>query len=311
MKNKEKNFISAVIYVRNNAKDIENFIQKINNVLCENFLKYEIICINDCSTDDSRERIEKIAKKLDNVSLTLINMSYFQGKEMSMNAGIDIAIGDFLYEFDNVYIDYNINLIMDIYIKALDGYDIVSTYPNKKLKKSSAIFYKLFNMFSNIQYKISTENFKIISRRAINRIQSINMTIPYRKAIYANCGLKMATIKYNVIKNININSDKKSKNERKNNAINSLILFTDVSYKFSIIMSIVMILMTIGVAAYTISIFISSHPIQGWTTTMLFLSFGFFGIFAIQSIIIKYLSIIIDLIFKKSKYIIESVDKLN
>ena len=80
---------------------------------------------------------------------------------------------------------------------------------------------------------------------------------------------------------------------------------------FSIVMSVIMMLVTAIVAIYAICIFLSSNPMEGWTTTMLFLSFGFFGIFAILAIVIKYLSIIVNLIFKKSKYIVESIDKIN
>ena len=43
--NKEKNFISAVVYVRNDEKSLEDLLNKINNSLTENFNKYEIICM--------------------------------------------------------------------------------------------------------------------------------------------------------------------------------------------------------------------------------------------------------------------------
>ena len=43
---------------------------------------------------------------------------------------------------------------------------------------------------------------------------------------------------------------------------------------------------------------------------MLFLSVVFFSVFAILAVIIKYLSILVDLTFKKQKYMIESIEKL-
>lgn len=311
MKNKEKNFISAVVYVCNDERNIKGFFEKIDNVLRENFLKYEIIFVNDCSTDGTVNEIKKISKDISNVSISIVNMSYYQGKELAMNAGIDVAIGDFVYEFDNIIIDYNPELIIDVYKKSLEGYDIVNAMSNKKRYKTSAIFYKLFNKFSNNQYKIDTETFRILSRRGINRIHSMNKTIPYRKAIYANCGLKLTTIKYNSQIKGKAKIIKPVRKEREKNAIDALILFTDISYKFSIVMTVIMMLLTICIAVYTIFIFISSSPIRGWTTTMLFLAFGFFGIFMILAIVIKYLSIIVNLIFKKTKYIIESIDKIS
>lgn len=311
MKNKEKNFVSAVVYVDNDEKNIKNFLEKLDNVLDKNFLRYEIICVNDCSTDNTTEEIKKVKYNKQSASLTIINMSYFQGKELSMNAGVDLAIGDFIYEFDSIIIDYDLNVIMDVYKKSLEGFDIVNASSSQKRNKMSKLFYKIFNSFANNQYKIDTETFRILSRRAINRIHSMNKTIPYRKAVYANCGLKMTTITYNTVLTAKRKIDKKQKKERRHNAIDTLILFTDISYKFSVVMTIIMMLITVGIAIYTIIVFLSSNPVQGWTTMMLFLSFGFCGIFAILIIVIKYLSLIVDLIFKKSKYIIESIDKIN
>ena len=43
---------------------------------------------------------------------------------------------------------------------------------------------------------------------------------------------------------------------------------------------------------------------------MLFLSFAFFGLFLILTIIIKYLSLLLELNFKKQRYMFENVEKL-
>ena len=54
MKNKEKNFMSAVVYINNDEKIVKKFLKQLNNVLTENFEKYEIICVNDCSSDKEK-----------------------------------------------------------------------------------------------------------------------------------------------------------------------------------------------------------------------------------------------------------------
>ncbi len=311
MKNKEKNFISSVVYVRNDEDQIKSFLERLNDLLKNNFEKYEIILVNDGSTDQSVREIKEFSKKIEGASISIINMSFYQGKELAINAGLDMAIGDFVYEFDNVNMDYNSDLIMDIYKKSLEGYDIVIASPNKKRKLTSKIFYKLFNKYSDYPYKIDTETFRILSRRSINRMNSMNKSIPYRKAIQASSGLKITTISYNVIKKYNKKADKYLRKEREKNALDALILFTDVSYKGVILLTSLMLTVTVFMSIYTIVIFLLRRAIAGWTTTMLFLSFSFFGIFLIFAIIIKYLSILINLIFRKMSYLIESVEKLN
>ena len=149
--NKEKNFVSAVVYVRNNEKEIDKFIEELNKVLKNNFLKYEIIFVNDCSTDKSVDVIKDATKNLDTASVSIINMSFYQGKEIAMNAGVDLSIGDFVYQFDTVLIDYDPKIIFDIYKKSLEGFDIVNAVPNKKRKTTSKLFYKIIMLIFHIR----------------------------------------------------------------------------------------------------------------------------------------------------------------
>ena len=311
MKTLEKNFISAIVYIRNDEKLVVNFAKKLNEILSNHFLKYEIIFVNDASTDVSVSKLKEVVKNINNSTISIVNMSFYQGKEMSMNAGLDLAIGDFVYMFDNINIDYDMDMIFQIYEKSLEGYDIVNAASDRKGRFTSRVFYKLFNKYSNYEYKLGTSTFQIVSRRAINRIYSISKTVPYRKAIQANCGLKQITLKYESKNNKSLVLDKKMHKDRERTAIDSLILFTDVSYKIAFILSMIMILLTLGVGIYTVYIFLASKPIEGWTTTMLFLSLGFLGMFLLFTIIIKYLSVILNLIFKKTNYLVESIEKIN
>jgi Glycosyltransferases involved in cell wall biogenesis len=61
--NKEMNFISAVVYCYNDSSYIGNFVEQLSKTLSDNFLKYEIIIVNDASTDDSVEIVKKIDRK--------------------------------------------------------------------------------------------------------------------------------------------------------------------------------------------------------------------------------------------------------
>ena len=308
--NKNKEFVSAVVYVHNNEKIIKEFLSSLNNVLGKNFEHYEIVLVDDYSKDNSKAEIKKACEKIKDTTVSVISMSYYQGLEFAMNAGVDLAIGDFVFEFDTAIKDYEDSLIMDVYHKCLEGNDIVSTSPKNKKRLTSKLFYKIFNRYSNRYSNLDTETFRIISRRAINRVNTLNKSIPYRKAIYASCGLKSANIKYNPTNNNKISVTKEINSTRHDVAIDSIILFTDFTSKFAIALSIIMALFVLGTLIYTVVIFISGHPIVGWTTTMLLLSIAFFGIFGILAIIIKYLSIILNLIFKKQNYLIESIDKI-
>jgi len=310
MSNKEKNFASAVIYVHNTEDRIEEFLRTIVNEMENNFEHSEIICVNDCSDDNSLSLIRKTSKAVKSTSISVVNMSYFHGLEFAMNAGVDLAIGDFVFEFDNTILDYDKSEIMNIYYKALEGYDIVSASPERKERFSSRAFYKVFDHFSKLDYTMHTESFRILSRRVINRITSMNKTVPYRKAIYANSGLKTTTLFYTVHGDRKNSFDKSERKYRSGLAVDSLILFTDFGYSFALSMTTLMMLISLFMIIYTVVIYLKAQPVAGWTTTILFLSVAFLGLFGILAIIIKYLQLNLDLVFRRKHYSFESIEKL-
>lgn len=310
-KSREKNFMSAVIYVHNAAERIEAFLRTVIKVMEDNFEHSEIICVNDDSSDDSVALIKRVSKEAVHTSVSILNMSYFHGLEVAMNAGVDLSIGDFVLEFDSTELDFEADEIMRVYRKSLEGYDIVSASPDGRQRASSKAFYFIFNQFADYSYQMRTERFRVLSRRVINRISSMNKTVPYRKAVYANCGLKTNNIKYTVAGDTaKRKHDRREKKYRQDLAVDTLILFTEIGYHFSITMTVIMMLVAVLVAAYSVVIYLLSTPVAGWTTTIFFMAFAFFGLFGILTIIIKYLQILVDLVFKRKKYSFESIEKL-
>ena len=310
MENKEKKFISAVVYVHNAQNRIGSFLRNLLQTLETQFEHSEIICVNDASDDDSLEEIRGIAGEKGDVCVSIVNLSYYHGMELAMNAGMDLSIGDYVYEFDCIDFADTADVIMQIYRKALEGYDIVSASPDCREKLTSRIFYGVFGRFSDLKYRITTESFRILSRRAINRVSSAKGTALYRKAVYANCGLKSTNIRFSAGRCKERGADPKDRIYKNGLAVDSLIVFTEVGYRFSMFMTILMMLIAVLGMVYTIAAYFTLHPVEGWTTTILFLSVCFIGLFGIQTIIIKYLQLIVDVAYKRRHYSFESVEKL-
>ena len=177
----EKKFVSLVIYLHNSAEYLRKFMDTVIPVFENNFEQFEIVCVNDACTDHTIELLkEYVEEKHLTAMVNVVHMSFFQGLESAMNAGRDISIGDFVYEFDDIFVDYEPNLIIDVYQKLLEGNDVVSASSKGKLRLTSRLFYALYNRTSRGKGKIGPETFRIVSRRAINRIKSMVQYIPYR-----------------------------------------------------------------------------------------------------------------------------------
>lgn len=303
---KEKNFISAVIYVRNNEKTLPGFLDYVYSELDRLFSGFEIICVNDASADGSEQVIRAFAEEKDH-AVSLVNMGYFQGTELSMNAGEDLAIGDFIYEFDVAALTWPEDMMERLYRKMQEGYDIISACP-EEARASSRIFYSVFNRYSGFSTKLRTEAFRLVSRRAVNRVQAMTHVQLYKKAANANSGLRQTFLTFDG--KAGRHERVKSGRERRGLALDSLILFTDIGYKIAFWMSLVMLLFAAVVGIYTVIIYATGHPVEGWTPIMIFLAIGFFVLFAILTFVIKYLSLILNLNFRRQRYVVQDVEKL-
>ncbi|HRE77841.1 MAG TPA: glycosyltransferase [Flavobacterium sp.] len=307
---KEKKLVSAVIYLHNDEDRIVEFLKTVIQVLKNNFESFEIIIVNDCSYDDSVERMknDELLKKF---NVSIVNMSIRQGLEVSMTAGIDLSMGDFVYEFDDLTLDYDEHYIMKAYHHIVSGFDIVSVAPTKDNSLLSGFFYKIFNNYSKSRYKLRSERFRILSRRAINRAYSISKAIPYRKALYANSGLKMDSLAYTQKRLLDFKSTKEKSVFRNKMALNSIIIYTNLAFQIAIGITFLLFSITLFSGIYAFIVYFSDQkPIEGWTTTMLLMSSSFSGLFFILAIIIKYLSLIVELIYSKKTYLVESVDRI-
>lgn len=309
---KEKNFVSAVVYLYDCEALALPFLAKLGTVLSQNFDKYEVILVNDGCIDGTIKLIRENIKELGGEADSVVNMSFHQGIEAAMTAGVDAAIGDFIFEFDSTVMDYDPSLIMQVYHRCLAGYDTVAAAPRQAVTFSSRLFYWLFRKYSHNRLKLTTERFRILSRRAINRINILSASIPYRKAVYYSCGLRTDSIQYEPDRNApSVRTDNDSR-ERRALAVDSLLLFTGVGTRLAMYMAGTMSVLMIGMGIYSLYFYLMlKKAVEGWTTIMLLMSGGFFGLFLLLAVIIKYVSLILRTRQEKQNYIFESIEKLN
>jgi len=309
---KIEKFISIVIYIHDSAQYVQKFLDNVVSSIDNKFSHVELVCVDDACVDDSLGIIEKWTKNQGGHIVTnIVHMSCYQGLESAMNAGRDLAIGDFVYEFDDCLCDYDLDKIDKMYELVTNGFDIVSAGVSVS-SGMSKLYYKLYNSTSRSNAKIGPETCRVLSRRAINRIKNMSQYIPYRKAVYSNCGLKCTTITYDSTDMQLRKKLRKSTKERFGLAMDSFVFFTSFLERLSLALCIVFIVTTIAMGIYVLcNQFFQIRPVEGWMSTMLFLSVGFGGLFLLLTIVLKYLSTLLNLIFKQSHYAVENVDKVN
>ncbi|MCM1291231.1 MAG: glycosyltransferase family 2 protein [Prevotella sp.] len=136
--------ISVVVPLYNEAESLPELASWIERVMNSNNFHYEIIFVNDGSTDESWEVIKKLAKK--NESVHGISFSRNYGKSPALNTGFAVAQGDVVITMDADLQD-SPDEIPELYrMITEDGYDLVSGWKKKRYDPlSKTIPTKLFN----------------------------------------------------------------------------------------------------------------------------------------------------------------------
>jgi dolichol-phosphate mannosyltransferase len=304
---KEKTFISVVTYIHNEEDTIIEFLDSTYNFFIKKFESFEIILVNDASNDKTIETISKQKDKYEG-RITIITTAWKHGAEAAMLAGTNLAIGDFVYEIESTHLEFPITALWDAYKKCGEGYDIVFGSPQHKGSISSKLFYKILNKFSHQNLNLETDTFKIITRRALNAILKSKSKNRYRKILYKNSGFPSTTIHFHPTKPI---TSERTLEEKFGFAFEALLAFSSIGLKLSFWLSIIFFLASICIGIYTISIYLTdSSVVLGWTTTMLFLSFSFSGIFIVLTILGKYLAMILQEVKEHRIYTIQSIKRI-
>ncbi len=137
--------ISVVIPLLNEDESLKELHHWISETLETNGFSYEIIFIDDGSTDGSWEVIDTLSRKRDNIKGIRFNRNY--GKSQALHAGFEAAEGDVIITMDADLQD-NPEEIPDLYrMITQDKYDLVSGWKKKRYDSVIAknLPSKLFN----------------------------------------------------------------------------------------------------------------------------------------------------------------------
>lgn len=191
--------ISLVFSFRNEEKNIPELISRTTAVLGSiEDIDYELIFVNDASTDGSLDLLLEHQQKH---PIIIINMSRRFGVTPCVLAGFEVSTGDVV-----VYLDSDLQdppeLIPKLYNEYLNGSDVVHTTRSERLGESpSKMFitkcaYRIINFFSDIDLPENTGDFKLLSRKVVDRILTLREYDPYMRGLSIWVGYKQSFVEY-------------------------------------------------------------------------------------------------------------------
>ncbi len=191
--------LSIVFSFRNEEGNIKPLVKRISTAMekIQNW-KYELIFVNDDSTDKSEQILLELQK---NYPIKLINMSRNFGIDPCVLAGFRNSSGDAIIYLHTDQQDPP-ELIPDLIKKHEEGNEIVHTVRTKRKGEGkfrmflTKIAYKIINSLSDINLPVQAGDYKLISKKALQEILKQKEFRPYVRGLSVWVGFKQDFIFY-------------------------------------------------------------------------------------------------------------------
>ncbi len=199
MKKIENGLISLIVPCYNEVEVVTLFIDEVNSVFQEIDNPYEVVFVNDGSTDNTLDCLMELKKKHQNIRI--INLSRNFGKEAALTAGIDVSIGEAIIPIDVDLQDPPI-LIKSFITKWEEGFDVVvakrvdRTSDTHAKRVSAELFYQFHNMISHTKIPSNVGDYRLMSRKVVTAIQSLPENQRFMKGLFAWVGFNTAVVEY-------------------------------------------------------------------------------------------------------------------
>lgn len=191
--------ISVVVPMYYEEKVVNECYNRLTTVLTTISLSYEIIFVNDGSTDNTLPLLESLARSDSNVKVISFSRNF--GHQVAVSAGIDYAKGDAI-----VIIDADLQdppeLIPDMITLWQQGYNVV--YAKRKIRKgetfskliTAKFFYRLLDKLSEVKIPLDTGDFRLIDKKVADVLRGLSEHNRFLRGIIAWAGFNQTPILY-------------------------------------------------------------------------------------------------------------------
>ena len=195
------NKLSIVVPCYNEQETIYPFLeatQKVEQQMKDQLI-FDYIFVNDGSKDDTLTILRDVAKRFHNVHYLSFSRNF--GKEAGLLAGLEAADGDLVTVMDADLQDPP-ELLIDMYQKILEGYDVVGTRRADRNGEPvirsffSKMFYKIINAVSDTEMVDGARDFRLMTRQVVDSILDLGEVNRFSKGIFSWVGYNVTYIAY-------------------------------------------------------------------------------------------------------------------
>ena len=305
--------VSIVAPCRNEADNLAEFVSRVSSVLKGKSVSYEIIIVDDGSSDATHARAVELAER--DPSLSVIRLSRNFGHQAAVTAGIDHAVGNAI-----VLIDADLQDPPEVIGTMIDqwrgGYHVAygqrrSREGETRFKVATAKwFYRLLSALTDRRIPVDTGDFRLMDRSVVDALRTMREKHRFIRGMVSWVGFRQTPILY----------DRKPRTAGASNyplkkmflfALDAITSFSVVPLRLITVLGFLITFATIvlSIVIVCVKLFLPAYFIPGFpVVTLLILFFGGAQLFAL-GILGEYLGRIYEETKHRPLYVIQDIHK--
>lgn len=297
--------ISIVVPCFNEQDNIVPFYNEILKVFNDIPATFELMFVDDGSSDQTFIRINELHEKDDRVRCISFSRNF--GKEAALFAGIRNITGDCTVVLD-ADLQHPPELIKKMYSLWKEGFQVVEGIKESRGKESAVhgLFTKLFYRMISHAVKIDMANssdYKLLDKAVTTELAKLNERNTFFRALSFWVGFKKTSVYYEVADRASGHTKWSTKSLMKY-AIKNMVCFSYTPLHIISVVGIIFILIALGIGIDALCSFIRNSSASGFPTIVFLLLVGFGGCLISLGIIGIYIAQIYDEVKKRPQYII-------
>jgi dolichol-phosphate mannosyltransferase len=274
----------------NEEKNIKIFYEKLVSVINQLNISYNFIFVDDGSIDNSWKIIQELNSRDKNIKAVRFSRNF--GHQTAIFCGIQKADADYVLILD-VDLQDPPEILKDMYNKITSNnvnivYGQRSKTNEKFFKKiTSILFYKIFNLLSEIKIPEQTSDFRIFDNKVLVELKKFKEKNLFYRAIIPWMGFKSDSV---IFDRPNRSDGKSGWSIKKmiNFSIDGIVSFSNYPMRLSFYLSVFMCFIFITLSVYALHSYLTNNIVPGWTSIFLIICFFNIIIFFLLSLISEY-----------------------
>jgi len=190
---------SIIAPIYNEIDNLPELYRRVKEVMDSNGEPWELVLVDDGSTDGSTDKIRELAEKDKTIRPVIFARNF--GHQIAITAGWDYARGDAI-----VIIDADLQdppeVILDLAKKWKEGYEVVYAVRGEREGESwfklwtASLFYRLIYRITDVKIPVDTGDFRLMDRKVVNVLKQMKERHRFPRGMSAWVGFKQIGVTY-------------------------------------------------------------------------------------------------------------------